>query len=172
MSVRRRRSGDCRIVAITVALLASSACMLLGHAQEDAAPVTSVEEFIFALRPSRGVSVQPTQLFVNFEFGSAELTQESRAVLDALGAALSSNELAGYRYELAGHTDSVGSEEYNRQLSLARARAVQTYLRREHSVPDERITVAGYGSQRPKTPENPKADANRRVEISYAGRAP
>ncbi len=66
---------------------------------------------------------------VLFEFDSARLTSDGRGVLDALGGALESAELANVRrVTLEGHTDAKGSDEYNESLSLLRAQAARQYL--------------------------------------------
>lgn len=65
-----------------------------------------------------------------------------------------------------GHTDSVGSQEYNQNLSERRAKSVKR-LFVERGVPPHRITISGYGESRPvatnATPEGRRT--NRRVEI-------
>jgi len=65
---------------------------------------------------------------IQFEFGSAALTDSARTVLNELGAALQSNELSSYQFSLVGHTDAVGSAAANLKLSQARAASVKGYL--------------------------------------------
>ena len=48
--------------------------------------------------------------------------------LDELGRALASKDLAAYRFRIEGHTDTVGSRDYNRALSERRAEAVVDYV--------------------------------------------
>ncbi|HYD46752.1 MAG TPA: OmpA family protein, partial [Terriglobales bacterium] len=66
---------------------------------------------------------------------------------------------------IEGHTDSVGTDQYNRRLSERRAGVVRQYLI-DHGVPAERIRTIGYGENRPVAPnETPEGRAiNRRVE--------
>jgi outer membrane protein OmpA-like peptidoglycan-associated protein len=65
---------------------------------------------------------------ITFEYNSAELTPRAREVLDQLAIALQSEQLASGRFLIEGHTDAVGSEDYNRALSEERARAAREYL--------------------------------------------
>lgn len=72
------------------------------------------------------------------------------------------------RITIAGHTDSIGSDEYNKQLSLARAQSVRDYLRRR-GIDASRMKTEGYGKTRPMAPnESDEGRAlNRRVEIEW-----
>ncbi|OAV45971.1 OmpA family protein [Lewinella sp. 4G2] len=84
---------------------------------------------------------------VLFTSGSADLLPVSFAELDRLAATLqSSPEL---RVELAGHTDDVGEETDNLELSQRRAAAVKEYLVREKMIEASRISTLGYGEARP-----------------------
>ncbi len=83
---------------------------------------------------------------VFFDFDLYNLKKESRAELDRLYAFLQQNPRV--HLELAGHTDSKGSHDYNITLSLNRARAVYDYLVKKGTNPD-RLTYAGYGPDKP-----------------------
>lgn len=64
---------------------------------------------------------------VNFEFDKATLTPEAQTILDdAVDALLNTDEVVEVRVE--GHTDSIGTEEYNQKLSQRRAESVVEYL--------------------------------------------
>ncbi|MDH3335626.1 MAG: OmpA family protein, partial [Rhodospirillaceae bacterium] len=76
---------------------------------------------------------------VYFEFDSAILRPETKGTLDDLASALNSDALKGYRFEIAGHTDAVGSNEYNQTLSEQRARAVLDYLVTEFGIDAGRL---------------------------------
>lgn len=110
-------------------------------------------------------------LTVNFANGSADLTPEAIATLDQLGKALSSSDLASYRFRIEGHTDTVGSREYNRQLSERRAEAVVSYLATKFGVQPARLEAVGMGEDGllvqtpPQTPE----PRNRRVQVVNLG---
>ena len=103
---------------------------------------------------------------VYFEFDSAILKPETLEVLDNLGAALTSGALRGYRFELAGHTDAVGGDAYNLDLSERRAKAVLKHLITLFDIDVSRIDVAGYGESRLLDPTNPESDINRRVQVT------
>lgn len=103
---------------------------------------------------------------VYFPYNSAQLTPRARKQLYWLGVALSSGTLRPYRYLLAGHTDAVGSDIYNRQLSLDRARSVRRYLISRFGIAPFRLLVTGWGESRLKDPTNPYSGINRRVEVA------
>jgi outer membrane protein OmpA-like peptidoglycan-associated protein len=109
-------------------------------------------------------------LEVLFEFDSARLTSDGREVLDALGGALASAELANVRrVTLEGHTDAKGSDEYNESLSLLRAQAARQYLVQKHRIPSGRLTAVGKGKSEPADPRDPFSAANRRVRVVVEG---
>ena len=103
---------------------------------------------------------------VSFEFDSARLTGAAKRTLAALGRALESRELIGYRYLIAGHTDAKGAASYNRALSYDRASAVRDWLVAQYAIDPRRLHVIGWGESRLKTPRFPFAAVNRRVEIT------
>lgn len=102
---------------------------------------------------------------VYFPFDSAELTTQARSELAALGRALSSSELRPYRYLIAGHTDAVGNAAYNQALSERRALVVRQHLLETFPIAPERLVSIGFGQERLKRPEQPRAAVNRRVEV-------
>lgn len=99
---------------------------------------------------------------INFEYNSALLTAESRHILGELAANL--KKYPRLRIELQGHTDSVGSDAYNRALSQRRADSVRQYLI-DHGVSADRLTARGYGETQPVDNNNTDAGRarNRRV---------
>src|SRR5262249_49947540 len=84
--------------------------------------------------PTATTTPPAVNLTVNFANGSAELTPAAIRTLDELGRALSSKDLAGYRFRIEGHTDTVGPRDYNRALSERRAEAVVDYVATKYSV--------------------------------------
>ncbi|HHM04255.1 MAG TPA: OmpA family protein [Gammaproteobacteria bacterium] len=118
--------------------------------------------------PAAGASPTVT-MELKFAFNSYQLTPEAKRVLDNLSAALKEDELAQYTFRVEGHTDAVGSEEYNLSLSQKRALAVQSYLVLEHGIPLERIKVVGKGETELLDPEHPDSGVNRRVAIVNLG---
>lgn len=111
------------------------------------------------------VVAQKTSLAgVTFQPNSAKLTAEGRTTLDAVGETLKRQE--DLKVEIAGHTDSVGSDAYNTLLSQQRADAVRTYLSGK-GIDGDRMTAVGYGEAEPVA-SNDTDDgrrANRRVEF-------
>ena len=102
---------------------------------------------------------------VNFDFGSHVLRPESYATLDTLAAAMVSQQLAGYHFDIDGHTDIVGRFAYNVALSILRARTVLDYLA-ARGVPRDSMRAQGFGYLRLFDPANPTSSANRRVEVT------
>jgi OmpA family len=83
---------------------------------------------------STGSVTKPTETIsftVNFEFGSAILEQDALIILDALGAALADKKIAAYSFEISGHTDAKGSDDFNMALSTKRAEAVVSLHQRK-----------------------------------------
>jgi len=101
---------------------------------------------------------------VNFEFDSSVLTADSSAALDKAVQLLTQN--ADLIVEIAGHTDSLGSDEYNQGLSERRAAAVLDYLV-AHGVNPGNLTARGYGESEPIADNGTQEGraANRRVEL-------
>ena len=108
-------------------------------------------------------------LRVTFPFDSAEITPEARQTLDVLGEALLDGRLSTDRFEIAGHTDGVGNEQYNATLSERRAQAVVEYLSENFGLSRERLLGRGYGKAYLADPEDPRNPINRRVEILNLG---
>ncbi|MEX2262672.1 MAG: OmpA family protein [Bryobacteraceae bacterium] len=128
-------------------------------------------------RTADGMVVDLTGSSFRFEFDKATLGQENRELLSRLAGILLASH--GYGLYVYGHTDDIGTEEYNRGLSERRAKAVRDYLE-EAGIPPEIVTHKGFGKSSPRvkatTPE--AREKNRRVEIGivdtvikYAGEA-
>ena len=113
---------------------------------------------------SCGASASTTKLdlLVNFEFNSDQLTAPARENLAQFAKALQDPQLKGQRFEIDGHTDAVGAESYNNELSDRRARAVVAFLATE-GVDPSTLTPKGFGKTRPRTAD-PFSPENRRVE--------
>lgn len=102
---------------------------------------------------------------IYFDINSATISSRSKASLDALGTALQDDSLKGASIMVAGHTDASGRAEYNQSLSERRADSVRKYLSDKFDVPENTVTVVGYGAERLKDKASPKASINRRVQI-------
>ena len=106
-----------------------------------------------------------------FDFDKATLRPEGRAQLNELADAIR-NAQAVNAVDLTGHTDSIGSESYNQQLSERRAQSVADYLVQQ-GVDPSLISASGQGESNPIAPnttpqgrDNPAGRAqNRRVDI-------
>jgi OmpA-OmpF porin, OOP family len=105
---------------------------------------------------------------VNFEFDKATLLPESYPILHNAASVL--NENKNLRVEIQGHTDNVGSEQYNQRLSERRAQTVKDWLV-QNGVSANRLEVKGYGETSPKASnDNPTGRTlNRRVEFKVLG---
>ena len=111
------------------------------------------------------VEAPAIDLNIAFEHNSAALSIEGRRILDTLAKVLQSPELRQERFVVAGHTNRLGSEDYNLRLSCARAIAAKNYLRDKYAISPERLIAMGFGFERLKDSNSPEAEANRRVEI-------
>jgi outer membrane protein OmpA-like peptidoglycan-associated protein len=102
---------------------------------------------------------------VTFAFNSSDLNAQFYPVLDKVAATLA--EYDKTVIEVAGHTDSVGSDAYNQQLSEKRAGSVAAYLS-SHGVNRTRIVTVGAGEAHPVASNDTEEGRaqNRRVEIT------
>jgi outer membrane protein OmpA-like peptidoglycan-associated protein len=101
---------------------------------------------------------------VTFATDSAQISPAFQSTLDQVASTIS--EYADTRVQIAGHTDSTGSESYNQQLSERRAQAVANYLI-GRGVAGSRISTVGYGETQPVASNDTVEgrQQNRRVEI-------
>ncbi len=102
---------------------------------------------------------------VKFGFDKDNLTPKSQEALDQLAASIASTK--GYIIALEGGTDSVGSADYNYDLSQRRANSVIQYLAAKHNVPAHKIYVIGLGKDKPVEDNKTSAGRadNRRVDV-------
>lgn len=102
---------------------------------------------------------------ITFDFDRSDIKPEFRPVLDNVARTLT--EFNQTIVEVAGHTDSVGSDSYNQALSERRANAVASFLG-SRGVMQQRMIVVGAGESRPIASNNTEAGRaqNRRVEIT------
>ena len=103
---------------------------------------------------------------VNFETDKAELTRESRSILDQ--TAKNILRCDDQRFEIGGHTDARASESYNLRLSQARAEAVRSYLIGKGVKPSQ-LSARGYGESQPLNANlnEDQFEKNRRVELRH-----
>ncbi|MDR6991400.1 OmpA family protein [Luteimonas sp. 3794] len=109
---------------------------------------------------------------VNFDFDRATLRPDAVAILNEAVEIL--KRYPELRVEVAGHTDSVGTDAYNQRLSERRAKAVYDHLASNGIMADRLVGPVGYGESRPIAPntnadgsDNPEGRArNRRTELN------
>ena len=101
-----------------------------------------------------------------FDYNSFELKPESFPELDRLAEFIKSN--TSMEIEISGHTDNIGSDEFNKKLSLKRAESVLNYLVSK-GIKKNLMSVKGYGATIPLVPNtnDENRSKNRRVEIKY-----
>ena len=102
---------------------------------------------------------------IHFEFDKATIRPESYPVLDAVVSVMQDHPDIK-KVEVAGYTDSVGSDAYNERLSERRSKSVEAYLE-QHGVESDRLVSKGYGESDPiATNETAEGRAmNRRTEF-------
>ncbi len=175
------------VLSATALLIAAILAPAIASAQSS----PSTEQIIKSLTPTspsgptRGIRLGPgaagqpqapartpaINLTVLFATGSAELTPQATQILDNLGKALTDQALSGYRFRIEGHTDTVGTREYNKQLSDSRAAAVVDYLANNFHVDRSRVQAIGLGEDDLliPTPDQTPEPRNRRVKVVNIG---
>jgi flagellar motor protein MotB len=99
-----------------------------------------------------------------FDFNRATINAQSKPALQSIADLLGRHP---WTVTIEGHTDNVGSDGYNDELSSRRAAAVKDALVRDHGIARTRLTSAGFGEQRPRETNDTIAGRarNRRVEL-------
>jgi outer membrane protein OmpA-like peptidoglycan-associated protein len=104
-------------------------------------------------------------LDIQFDYNSAEISKTSMPAVQELGKALSNASLRGSTFVVAGHTDAIGSEGYNQDLSERRADTIKRYLTHKYGINGTNLVTVGYGKSKPKDPNAPMDPINRRVQV-------
>ena len=104
-------------------------------------------------------------LEITFDYNSANISARSMPSVQALGRALTSPDLKGSTFVVAGHTDAAGGEAYNQDLSERRADSIKRYLVEKYSISATDLVTVGYGKSKLKNPSQPLAEVNRRVQV-------
>ena len=102
---------------------------------------------------------------IYFDFDSAVVREQSTPALQQITGALNQN--PNWKLTIEGHTDNLGSDAYNLDLSKRRAEAVKDVLVTRYHIDATRLTTVGYGASRPKASNDTlegRAE-NRRVEL-------
>lgn len=162
--MRAAQTTDARVgpVEANMERVAGQMDELYAVAAEARAEVKAVNERVSALDD---YDVQETTS-VTFRTNSAVLSPEAKAQLDELAA--KANGARAFMIEVAGHTDSTGSDAKNFRLSRARADAVVQYLAVTHKIPLRRfVTPMGYGKTESVADNTTREgrSQNRRVDV-------
>ena len=151
-----------------------------GSPQVDAAAQAKETGFVNTLRnrKTRSLSLGERQeiaelaatkpkidLEIQFDYNSADISKGSTSAVQELGKALSSPDLKGSTFVVAGHTDAIGAEPYNQELSERRADTIKKYLTEKYGIAGANLVTVGYGESRPKDANAPMDPANRRVQV-------
>ena len=136
--------------------------------QEAEAEVTRLEQALGQIAETRrtalGLVMNLGSDYLKFEFDKAELQPEDRELLSRIAGILLTSK--DYTVSVNGHTDDVGTQEYNQKLSERRAQAVHDYLVGA-GLPPEILSLEGHGKTLPLvegTSDEARAK-NRRVEL-------
>jgi len=124
----------------------------------------SIAAILETRREARGLIVNLSDVL--FDFNQASLRPGAREKLSKLGGILLAYP-GSFHIEIEGHTDAIGSQDYNQKLSEDRAQSVSSYLLRAGMPSDRIVAVRGFGKLRPVA-TNDTAEGrqmNRRVEI-------
>lgn len=147
------------------------------------APAATVTTPMPEAAPAAGIALQPALVVVpvparteeycgildfQFEIDQDEIQREEKEKLAALGAFLTQHPETFALIE--GHTDDVGTSEYNMALSWRRADSVVRYLEEILHIPPTRMTAIGYGETRPLVPNDSELGKrmNRRINVVTA----
>jgi outer membrane protein OmpA-like peptidoglycan-associated protein len=104
-------------------------------------------------------------LEINFDYNSASISQASMPSVQHLGEALSDPQLKGSTFVVSGHTDGIGGETYNQDLSERRADTIKRYLVDKYHIASGDLVTVGYGKTKLKDAANPADPLNRRVQV-------
>ncbi|HUK34102.1 MAG TPA: OmpA family protein [Vicinamibacterales bacterium] len=102
----------------------------------------------------------------NFQFGKTDLPEDTKSQIDQLISKLTQDPKNVY-FEIEGHTDNVGSGDFNEKLGLERAEAAKLYLYEKHQIPLHKMNVISYGMTKPVADNKTKDGRaqNRRIVI-------
>lgn len=127
-----------------------------------------MQEALSKIAPTRrtasGMVIELTNESFYFDFDKAALRSENREILSRIAGILLASK--GYRLFIYGHTDDVGTQQYNQGLSERRAESVMKYLSAA-GIPENMMQVQGFGKSSPRVNATTSTarQKNRRVEI-------
>ncbi|HYG40642.1 MAG TPA: OmpA family protein [Cytophagales bacterium] len=102
---------------------------------------------------------------IQFDFNSDKIKSSSFGIINGFGQALKENNYI--RVKIIGHTDNIGKDAYNQELSTKRANAVKAYLIKNYNISEDRIQTEGEGAGKPVASNDSEEGRalNRRVEF-------
>jgi outer membrane protein OmpA-like peptidoglycan-associated protein len=104
-------------------------------------------------------------LEIQFDYNSAQISKSSTQAVQELGKALSNPNLKGSTFVVAGHTDGIGGDAFNQDLSERRADTIKRYLVDRYGITGSDLVTVGYGKTKLKDATNPADPVNRRVQV-------
>lgn len=104
-------------------------------------------------------------LEIRFDYNSANISKTSMPQVQALGKALSDPGLKGSTFVVAGHTDAIGSDPFNQDLSERRADTIKRFLVEKYGINGTDLVTVGYGKTKLKDTANGADPINRRVQV-------
>jgi outer membrane protein OmpA-like peptidoglycan-associated protein len=112
--------------------------------------------------------MQDTASSTFFEFNSAQLTPFGLKMVNEYVKALKDPALSPYAFRIVGHTDGVGVDKYNDELSQKRAQSVKNYMI-ANGVDPLKLEIMGMGKRELKNSASPNSPENRRVVVVNLG---
>jgi outer membrane protein OmpA-like peptidoglycan-associated protein/TolB-like protein len=143
-----------------------------GEVDESSQIVTAQAITEALTKKTRGVSAAPSiPIKIHFATNSANISPKSHRQLEEIARALNEPALKTSKILIEGHTDNVGSEAYNLELSAKRAESVKKYLVERFGIAPERLETKGFGASRPVASNDTSwgRAQNRRVELVNIG---
>jgi len=165
----KRIGNDFGGVDLSAAIWKGSRVCSNSKAEAPRPKVTDATAITSALAKGKDARVDLT---VNFEFDSDRIKAEGHAQVLEIANALKSDELTNQRVLIEGHTDNVGNDNYNLDLSYRRAISVMRALTEQYGVDGNgRVQVKGFGEARPVADNDSEAGRaiNRRVTLVNLG---
>src|SRR5215471_15267906 len=104
-------------------------------------------------------------LEIHFDYNSADISKGSTQAVQELGKALSDPTLKGSTFVVAGHTDGIGGDAFNQDLSERRADTIKRYLVQNYHLTASDLVTVGYGKTKLKDANDPTDAINRRVQV-------
>jgi len=130
---------------------------------------TALSKAESAEKAARGKVLWTTTLSddsVKFTFDGEKVPTEAQTILDDLASKVKGMDKGVY-LEIEGHTDNIGSEDYNEHLGELRAEAVRNYLAEKAGIPLHIMNVISFGESKPVAENNTREgrSKNRRVVV-------